>query len=232
VRGFVVFGSVAVGTLVAILYGCASSEEADPSRIDAAQADRVSAKPGVGAFLTDGSGGRSDAPPDGDGALPSLIDAACNARIEAPTIVTPNHVPFGTPLAFVSNPPSSGPHYPAWADFREYTQPVPDGYIVHSLEHGAVALFYKCATPAECASIVPLLRDVRANIPTDPACDPSIRVRVIIVPRPDNDVPVSAAAWGYTYKAECVDGPSLAQFVRDHYAKGPEDFCAPGLTSF
>ena len=39
-----------------------------------------------------------------------------------------------------SNPPSSGPHYPIWADFKEYATPVPDGYLVHAEEHGAVLL--------------------------------------------------------------------------------------------
>jgi hypothetical protein len=57
-------------------------------------------------------------------------------------------------------------------------------------------------------------------------------VRIILAPRPALDVPVAAAAWGFTYKAECVDAPSLAQFITDHYAKTAENFCAAGVTTF
>ena len=40
--------------------------------------------------------------------------------------------------------------------------------------------------------------------------------------------PLAAAAWGATYQASCVDRPSLEAFVRDHYAKGPENLCVSG----
>jgi hypothetical protein len=63
-------------------------------------------------------------------------------------------------------------------------------------------------------------------------CTPPLRVRVIIAPRPANDAPVAAAAWGFTYRSDCIDIGSLSQFVRDHYAKGPEDTCAPGIATF
>jgi hypothetical protein len=142
------------------------------------------------------------------------------------------HVPEGTVVTYDSNPPSSGPHYPIWADFLEYSSPVPDGYLVHSEEHGAVLLLYDC--PSGCDDVVAELRALRAAVPTDPLCDPSMgeRVRIILAPRPDNDSPIAAAAWGNTYKADCFDGASLAKFIADHYAQGPEDFCSPGQSTF
>ena len=39
---------------------------------------------------------------------------------------------------------------------------------------------------------------------------------------------VAASAWGYIYRADCVDPVSLTAFINDHYAKGPENFCAGG----
>jgi hypothetical protein len=199
--------------------GCASDDErpALAERMDAG-VDRISARPGLG-----------PTPPPPPAAPPG--DAGCNAVVDAPTLVPGNHLAEGTPIAYASNPPSSGPHYPRWANFQEYASPVADGYLVHSLEHGAVLLLYKCE-PADCPAVIATLRAVRDSIATDPACDPSIRVRIILAPRPALDVPIAAAAWGFTYKAECIDVPSLTQFVREHYAKAPEDFCAKGSTTF
>lgn len=179
--------------------------------------------------------------------LPAPIrpDASCDVVIETPPLLASPHVPEGTIVDYNSNPPSSGPHYPIWANFGEYPAPVQAGYLVHDLEHGAVLLLYKpcdddagapggdasdvdAAAPGACASIKDALRRVRDAIPTDPVCDPSIRVRVIIAPYPELDVPIAAAAWGWTYRANCLDETSLRDFALAHYGQGPEDICAPG----
>ena len=157
--------------------------------------------------------------------------AACNVRLDSPPLMTTVHIPHFAPVVYNSNPPSSGPHYTTWANYQEYADPVDDRYLVHSLEHGAVLFLYKCED-AGCPELVDALRAVRDAVPSDPLCDPSIRVRIIIAPRPANDVTVAAAAWGQTYRADCVDAASLAKFVADHYAMTPENFCGPGVTSF
>jgi hypothetical protein len=104
--------------------------------------------------------------------------------------------------------------------------------LVHDLEHGAIVLFHQCVTGAECDAIVEGFRKTRDALPSDPLCDSSIRVRVVIVPDPLLDVPVAAAAWGWTYKASCLDLASLTDFAKAHYGQGTEDLCAPGQTSF
>ena len=170
------------------------------------------------------------APPDAGARLdaPFRPDASCPVVIESPELVKGEHVPEGTELTWSSNPPSSGPHYPVWATFQEYAAPVPRAYLVHSMEHGAVLLLYKCEQP--CPAIVEELRKVREAMPADPLCADQIRTRVILAPDPLLDVPVAAAAWGWTYKADCVDAPTLTQFARDHYAQAPENTCSPGRT--
>jgi hypothetical protein len=157
------------------------------------------------------------------------VDAgACNVRIDAFPLVDSPHVPDGTPVVYSSNPPSSGPHYATWANFQEFTHPVEDGYLVHAMEHGAVLLLYNCQPGAACDAIVAALRAVRDAVPADPLCDPAIRTRVILAPRAANDVAVAASAWGYVYRADCVDGASLATFIADHYAKATENLCVAG----
>ena len=156
--------------------------------------------------------------------------ASCPVTLESfDTSGTRNHVPEGTMVTYSSNPPCCGDHYPVWANYQEFTVTPDDGYLVHSLEHGAIELLYKC-TGAACDPILTELRKIRDAVATDPACDPSVRVRIIIAPYPKLDVPVAASAWGFTYKAQCVDVPTLTQFIKDNYAKGPEDLCAPGRT--
>jgi hypothetical protein len=171
---------------------------------------------------------------DADASMPPLGDGGdCNVRIDSPAILASPHVAAGTEVTYNSNPPSSGPHYPVWANFQEFSSVVPDGNLVHSLEHGGVALYYDCnlAEPA-CAKVLDDLRAVRNAIATDPACDPSIRVRVIIAPRPANDTVVAAAAWGQIYRADCVNVESLKAWATAHYAHGPEDLCGAGQVAF
>jgi hypothetical protein len=191
-----------------------------------AAVDRTAAEPRV---LTDSSIPEASIPDVVVEAAPATDAAACNVRLESPPLMTTVHIPLGATVVYNSNPPSSGPHYTTWANFQEFTQPVDDRYLVHSMEHGAVLLLYKCEDGG-CPELVDALRAVRDAIPSDPLCDPSIRVRVVIAPRPANDVTVAAAAWGATYRADCVDAPSLTQFVLAHYAMGPENFCDPGQT--
>jgi hypothetical protein len=203
------------------LAACASDDDpAAPPTADASP-DRAAATPRTGASSP-------DAAPRESAVDAARVDGgACNVRIDAFPIVDSPHVPDGTPVVYGSNPPSSGPHYGTWANFQELTHPVDDGYLVHSMEHGAVVLFYDCEGAA-CESLLGALRAVREGIPADPLCDPAIRTRVILAPRAANDVAVAAAAWGHVYRADCVDAPSLTRFILEHYAKGPEDFCVPG----
>lgn len=177
----------------------------------------------------------SPAPAPGPGTRPGFPQrpaASCPVVIDAPPIVTGQHVPETETLTYNSNPPSSGPHFPVWPAFREYATPVPRGYTIHSLEHGGVVLSYKCDPGPACTKIVEGLRAAALAIPDDPKCTAPVRARVVITPDPLLDVPVAAAAWGYTYKADCVDQPTLTAFLKEYYGKGPEDTCADGRATF
>jgi hypothetical protein len=151
--------------------------------------------------------------------------AACSVAVTAQPVVEGNHVPEGTALTYCTNPPSSGTHYSIWAAFKEYTSPVDMPYLVHSMEHGAVVLFYKCETA--CPEILAELRRLKDAMPKDPLCI-DVNARIILAPSTTIPGRVAAAAWGATYVADCMDAPSLDAFMRDHYAKGPEDLCAAG----
>jgi hypothetical protein len=160
-------------------------------------------------------------------------DASCTFSIDAPPLLPGTHVPIGTAIQWDSNPPSSGPHFPVWAAYQAYSSPVPRGYYVHNLEHGAIVLLYNCSSP--CPEIVAALEAVSNTIPDDPLCsalDAGVRVRSLVTPDPLLDVRVAAAAWGWTYRADCVDVASLSSFAAAHYGQGPEVLCDNGTTQF
>ena len=113
-----------------------------------------------------------------------------------------------------------------------FTSPVPRGYYVHDLEHGAVVLLSNCdQVSGDCTPVLDALRAASASLPDDPLCS-SVRVRTVITPDPLIDQPLVAVSWGYVYRAACVDQPSLNAFVQAHYGKGPEALCANGVTQF
>jgi hypothetical protein len=230
-RALATLATLAAVALASIAACGGDDSAASSTAVTDASADRTSADPRVFTDATAADVGDDVVVDARPGAFDATDAAACNVRLDAPPLMTTVHIPHFAPVAYNSNPPSSGPHYTTWANYQEYADPVDDRYLVHSLEHGAVLFLYKCED-AGCPAIIDALRAVRDAIPSDPLCDPSIRVRIIIAPRPANDVTVAAAAWGQTYRADCVDPASLAKFVVDHYAMAPENFCDPGITSF
>jgi hypothetical protein len=211
--------SLALASLVVVIVGgsmavsCSSDPAApqdagSPGRADASTADRARL----------------------DGAV--RLDAACVVTLETPELMPADHIDPRWQPQYNSNPPSSGPHFGIWASFKEYDRPVDRRYLVHSMEHGAVVIFYKCDDAGACPQVA-AAREAVAALPDDPACaGQGARVRAIIVPDPQIDVPIAAAAWGWVYKAQCIDLPTLKQFARDHAGKGPEDVCVAGQSEF
>ena len=128
-----------------------------------------------------------------------------------------NHVAQCAPVTYNSNPPSSGLHYPTWPVFRVYDKPVPWGFLVHALEHGAVVIAYNC--PGGCEAELAQAREVMAAVPKRGTCT---RPPVILTPDPTLDVRFAAAAWGHTLRAPCFNREAFASFIADRVDQGPE----------
>jgi hypothetical protein len=139
------------------------------------------------------------------------------------------HVPECTTIAYGTNPPSSGNHYGAWAAFKVYSNPIPPGYWVHNLEHGAVVLTHNCEDG--CGGDVAAAEAMLNALPADPLCLSTATVprRTIMTPDPELDVPFAASAWGYTLRANCFDAEAFRSFIDRHYGAGPEGVCAGGV---
>lgn len=151
----------------------------------------------------------------------------CNAIVEEHPPEPGTHVEVCSELTFSSNPPSTGAHYGIWAAFKTYQEPVPRGFYLHSLEHGAVAILYNC--PEGCDDEVAAAQALIDSLSPDPLCEGySAKNRIVMTPDPLLDTRFAAAAWNYTLTADCFDQDAFAQFICQHYGEGPELLCNDG----
>jgi hypothetical protein len=99
------------------------------------------------------------------------------------------------------HPPAGGDHNPAAAPCGFYDEAIPDEYVVHSLEHGAVWLAYSPSLSAADLAVVRRLTRAEAN--------------VIATPHPDlpAGVAVVATAWARQLPLDSVRDPRLGRFV-------------------
>jgi hypothetical protein len=160
-------------------------------------------------------------------ATPIAPATECTVTTARDPAETANHLPACSALELERTPPVGGVHYSSWADFQTYADPVPWGFLIHAMEHGAVVLAHNCADG--CPDVLARFERFATEL-DDPVCRGMVRPnRIIIVPAPDLEVPIAALAWEHLYLATCLDEASLAAFVADHYAMGREDFCFSGL---
>lgn len=121
-----------------------------------------------------------------------------------------NHVPEGTKEEYNTNPPTSGPHYANSQPAGIYDKPVPDGNLIHSMEHGAVILWYKSDIPASDSA---KLKSVFTNVPVS---------KKIMVPRDSLDVPIALTSWGRLLKLQTIDEDQIKTFMETNEDRGPE----------
>jgi hypothetical protein len=169
-----------------------------------------------------------DAAPPADAAPPEPL-GICGQVQTFPTLPSPHQDPV-PPGSWNSNPPTSGPHSPAWAQWDYHYPELTRDHWIHNLEHGGVVLGYRCDAP--CPALVDELLAVVPTLEVDPRCVAPLAHRALVVGDPDlpDGVSVFAAAWGVAYTATCVDAETLRAFYAAHVAQAPEDTCAGGLT--
>jgi len=139
-----------------------------------------------------------------------------------------NHIPDGTKEDYNSNPPTSGSHYADSQPAGIYDKPVPDGNLIHSMEHGAVILWYKpsdntdnqITEGTESAKIEGLSKQ---DIDRLKQIFSSVSVsKKIMVPRDSLDVPVALTSWGRLLKLQVIDENQIKTFMETNEDRGPE----------
>jgi hypothetical protein len=199
------------------LFGCSSSESESPLRDEPEFCDPDAGDPFAPID-----------PPSAEPLSEQVVEASSCGAVEREFMIEgATHVEDCSVVTYGSNPPSSGAHYGHWGSFREYYAPLPRGFWVHSMEHGAVVLAYSCE---DCEDEVERARALIDSLPVDPLCSsagPSRRI--ILTPDPLLDTEWAAAAWGHTLTADCFESEIFRAFVEAHYGAGPEQLCADGV---
>lgn len=167
---------------------------------------------------------------------PTAPGLACPMGITSVPMEPAVHVAQGSAIPWGSNPPATGNHYPVWAPWgQSQNGVVPRGNWVHNLEHGGVALLYRC--PKGCPEVVARLSTLARSLPQDPLCTPPINARWLLTEDPllPANVQVGAAAWGSIFCAGefgAKEEADLRTFIGERYNRAPEDTCAEGAVNW
>ena len=126
------------------------------------------------------------------------------------------HVAEGTIIIYKNYPPSSGPHYPSTANPGFYEQPVPEGFFVHSMEHGYVVVYYNPNLPDATKK---QLKDLMTMLPLNGSDKP----KLIIVPYTNMPTPLAIAAWRRLLLIKEFNFDEIRTFYQEWVNKGPEN---------
>ena len=126
-------------------------------------------------------------------------------------VLSREHVPDGTKIQYNSNPPAAGEHYAQPQDAGIYTTPPQDGHLVHSLEHGAIILWYNptSLSKEEITELETLFKSIHLE-------------KTILTPRSSLDTPVALSSWGRVLKLKTIDTNQIKAFFDTNYDRGPE----------
>jgi hypothetical protein len=141
---------------------------------------------------------------------------------EEVAIPSRDHVSADTvPGPFNSNPPAGGAHfdtdYPAhfYQESELASLPAhPEGYLVHSLEHGYVIFWYNCQIPnTDCAALKQTIQQVMND---------TGNTKLIAFPWSSMDTSLAMTSWGRILKFTRPDPAQMKQFVLSNRYKAPE----------
>jgi len=150
-----------------------------------------------------------------------FITSKKNAPVasERPGIEQPDkgreHVPASTAKNTGSEPPTSGPHS-SQVPWQSYDQELPDGNVIHNLEHGGIYISYRPDLPADQISKInalffaPFSRD---NFQPNKA---------IVAPRTENQSPIVMSSWNRSLKLQSFDETKMVEYYLQNIGKAPE----------
>ncbi len=110
-----------------------------------------------------------------------------------------------------SNPPTSGWHYARPAEWGVYKEELPDGTLIHNLEHGGIWISYKPDIPEDMRKTLEGFYDRWGR-------------KIIVTPRANNDADIALAAWNRldTFSVVEYSDERVEKFIKAFRNKGPE----------
>lgn len=127
-----------------------------------------------------------------------------------------DHVEPGTEIEYANYPPTSGTHYGTTVAAGFYEDPKPLGAIVHSLEHGAVVIYYEQGSLSDTATA-----DLRDYAETHTGTWDS----VIVMPygRENPESTYALTAWRHVLRRDTYDEDVVRSFIAEYLGRGPEN---------
>lgn len=107
-----------------------------------------------------------------------------------------------TAVSYPQTPPAGGEHNPTWLNCGVYTEPVPNEYAVHSLEHGALWVTYDSDLPAD------ELATLKTALPA---------TYVVLSPFDDLPAPIVLSGWNVQLQVDEADDARIAAFFEEHW---------------
>ncbi len=111
--------------------------------------------------------------------------------------------------SYNSNPPTSGWMYDQVAGGGIHNNEVADELLVHSMEHGAVVVYYQEGLP----------KDQLAQVAS---AFNSASGKKILVPRKNLAAPVALTSWGRLLALKTIDTKTIKSFIETNENRGPE----------
>lgn len=135
-----------------------------------------------------------------DGLMGEQVQIAPGSHVTLPSEL---QIPVGVP-------PAGGPHYINPLPGGVYNDPVDDGRVIHSLEHGLVWISYKPGSISDAE--LKALRDLVNGRKRD----------VVLSPRPDNKDALVAVSWGRRLAVKPGDMKTIEKFLSTNLNRSPE----------
>jgi len=149
-------------------------------------------------------------------ALPERGDQSLLRDVQSFPSEGQEHVAQGASIDYKRKPPTSGSHYPNPTPAGFYTEPWSYGNLVHSLEHGAVVIYYDPKKLSEEAE-----RSLKAFAAVHR--NPWASVIAVPNPEPNPDSAYVLTAWTKMLKLETYDVQVVRAFLAEYLGRGPEN---------
>jgi hypothetical protein len=129
------------------------------------------------------------------------------------------HLQDGAPLPQRNRPPSSGPHYAGRAAYGVSSAPIPPGNWIHALEHGGIAVLFRCPDEDSCSATA---KRVDAEVYRRARPGAFGEPKLVGTPYQEMDSPFAAVAWGRILRLEVLDAGQILAFYDRYLDRGPE----------
>jgi hypothetical protein len=183
---------------------------------------------------------------------PGTCPLTCGSGVATAADQSRWHIPYCTPISYLSNPPASGPHWPWPANWGMHAGIVPHEWWVHNLEHGGIVLLYNCpydtdggaqpingvdesgcsgaadggtnamAVPNNCPNEIAQLQQLYSNGPIFNWGDALFEVKILVTADPLLPTRFAAVAWDWVWEGNTLDVPTVQCFINARYGNGPE----------